>query len=375
MASNINFVRTDEAPKLAPPANMVGWMASLREKLFATPTQGLASLVLGAFILWVAYSIVSWAIATAVWTGAGREACSAPGQGACWPFAIAKFQQWIYGFYPIEERWRVNVVYALGALTLAGLLMPSIPHKVWNAVFFFVVYPIVAYVLLAGGWFGLADVETTQWGGLLVTLVLSVIGIVASLPLGVLLALGRQSELPVVKMLCVGFIELVRGIPLITVLFMASVMFPLFMPPGVSFDKLLRAIVGVTLFSAAYMAEVVRGGLQAIPKGQYEAAKALGLPYWKLMGLIVMPQALRIVIPSIVNNFISLFMDTSLVSIIGIFDLTNIVKAGFNDPKWASPQTGNTGYFTAAVIYWIFCFAMSRYSLFVERRLNTGYKR
>ena len=245
----------------------------------------------------------------------------------------------------------------------------------WNAVAFFLVYPVITYFLLIGGVFGLVLVETPQWGGLLVTLVLSVTGIVFSLPAGILLALGRQSKMPVVRWLSIAFIETVRGVPLITVLFMASVMFPLFMPPGVNFDKLLKALVGVALFSAAYMAEEVRGGLQAVPKGQYEAAQSLGLSYWRVMGLIVMPQALRIVIPGIVNNFIGLFKDTSLVTVIGIFDLLNMVQAGFNDAIWASPQTGNTGYLSLALIYWAFCFAMSRYAIYVERRLDSGKKR
>ena len=223
--------------------------------------------------------------------------------------------------------------------------------------------------------FGLEPVETTQWGGLLVTLVVAISGIVASLPLGILLALGRRSQMPIVRGFSVVFIEVWRGVPLITVLFMASFMLPLFLPEGVTFDKLLRALIGVALFSAAYMAEVVRGGLQAIPKGQFEAAQALGLSYWKMMNLIVLPQALKIVIPGIVNSFISLFKDTTLVSIVGIFDLLGFVVTTSNDVKWASPQTGSTGYFAAALMFWIFCFSMSRYSIFVERRLNTGHKR
>jgi general L-amino acid transport system permease protein len=222
---------------------------------------------------------------------------------------------------------------------------------------------------------GLSVVETPQWGGLLVTLVVAVTGIVASLPLGILLALGRRSNMPAIRLLSITFIETVRGVPLITVLFMASVMLPLFLPAGVNFDKLLRALVGVALFSSAYMAEVVRGGLQAIPKGQYEAAQALGLSYWKMMVLIVLPQALKIVIPGIVNSFISLFKDTVLVSIVGLFDLLGIVQAGFADQKWVSPMTAPTGYFGAAMIFFIFCFAMSRYSMFLERRLARGYKR
>jgi general L-amino acid transport system permease protein len=200
-------------------------------------------------------------------------------------------------------------------------------------------------------------------------------GIVVSLPLGILLALGRRSSMPVVRLFSVIFIEVWRGVPLITVLFMSSVMLPLFLPEGVTFDKLLRALIGVALFSSAYMAEVIRGGLQAIPKGQYEAASALGLSYWRSMLLIVLPQALKIVIPGIVNSFISLFKDTTLVSIIGIFDLAGIISAGTADSNWASPQTTPTGYFFAAMVFWIFCFGMSRYSIFMENRLHTGHKR
>jgi general L-amino acid transport system permease protein len=369
------FIRTTDAPLLPPPANAAGFYATLRDRLFPTPLSGLASFILLVLLAYIIWSIADWALIRGVFQGADREVCAVTNAGACWPFAKAKFLQWIYGFYPIDQRWRVNIVYLLGALGLAGLLIPSLPYKGWNALFFFAIYPVIVFILLLGGWFGLSHVETSQWGGLLVTLVLSVTGIVASLPIGILLALGRRSEMPVVRTLSTAFIEGVRGIPLITVLFMASVMFPLFMPPGVNFDKLLKVLVGVALFSAAYMAEVVRGGLQAIPRGQYEAAQALGLPFWKSMGLIVMPQALRLVIPGIVNSFISLFKDTSLVLIIGLFDLLNMIQVGFNDAKWASPQTGNTGYFVAAIIYWIFCFSMSRYSLYVERRLHTGHKR
>jgi general L-amino acid transport system permease protein len=369
------FVRHEDAPLLTPPGSVVGVWAALRTRLFTSVPGSIAAVVLGALFLWFFWTLFDWAIFRAVWISPDRELCNVPGAGACWPFVGAKFAQWVYGFYPIVERWRPNIVFLLGVLSLAGLLIPAVPCKKWIAGFFFLVFPVITYFILLGGVFGLTYVETAQWGGLLVTLLLSITGIVASLPLGILLALGRRSELPIVKTLSIVFIETVRGIPLITVLFMASVMFPLFMPPGVNFDKFLRALVGISLFSAAYMAEVVRAGLQAIPKGQYEAAQALGLPYWKMMGLIVLPQSLKVVIPSIVNSFISLFKDTSLVSVISIFDLLNIVQSGFNDPLWASAQTGNTGYFSLAVIYWVFCFSMSRYSMFIERRLNTGHKK
>jgi general L-amino acid transport system permease protein len=227
--------------------------------------------------------------------------------------------------------------------------------------------------LFRGGDFGLADVETSVWGGLFLTLVVAGVGIVTSLPLGILLALGRRSAMPIVRGVCIVFIEVMRGMPLITVLFMASVMLPLFLPEGVNFDKLLRALVGVSLFSAAYMAEVVRGGLQAIPKGQYEAAQALGLSFWKMTGLIVLPQALKIVIPGIVNTLIGLFKDTTLVLIIGLFDLLGVVQAALTDASWIGFAT--EGYVFAALGYWVFCFSMSRYSMYVERKLHTGHKR
>ena len=226
--------------------------------------------------------------------------------------------------------------------------------------------------MLTGGLFGLPVVETTDWGGLLVTLVVAVTGIAASLPLGIVLALGRRSKLPIIRYLCIGFIEVFRGVPLITVLFMASVMLPLFLPDGVNFDKLMRCLIGVALFSSAYMAEVVRGGLQAIPKGQYEAAAALGLGYWKTTRLIILPQALKLVIPGIVNTFIGLFKDTTLVLIVGLFDLLGIVQFHFTDASWATPETHITGYVFAGAVFWAFCFAMSRYSIFMENRLSTG---
>jgi general L-amino acid transport system permease protein len=219
------------------------------------------------------------------------------------------------------------------------------------------------------------EVETALWGGLMLTIVVALVGMIVSLPFGVLLALGRRSRMPAVRVLSVIFIEFWRGVPLITVLFMASVMLPLFLPPGVNFNKLLRALVGVALFASAYMAEVVRGGLQAVPKGQYEGAMALGLGYWKMMRLIVLPQALKIVIPGIVNTFIGLFKDTSLVYIIGLFELLGTVRQSFANPEWASSQTPATGLVFAAIVFWIFCFGMSRYSQSMERRLHTGHKR
>jgi len=215
-------------------------------------------------------------------------------------------------------------------------------------------------------------VDTRLWGGLLVTLVVSVTGIVASMPVGVALALGRRSTIPLIRIFSIAFIEFWRGVPLITVLFFATYMLPLFLPGSWKIDGLLRVLVGVVLFSAAYLAEVVRGGLQAIPRGQYEGAMALGLGYWRMMGLVILPQALRLVIPGIVNSFIALFKDTTLVLIVAIFDLLGQLRAAFADPSWATPVTLFTGFAFAGAIYFVGSFGMSRYALFVERRLNIG---
>jgi len=248
----------------------------------------------------------------------------------------------------------------------------------WRRFLMFALSPFaaVALLLLALGIdFGLAPVRTNEWGGLMLTLVVAIVGITGSLPIGILLALGRRSKMPIVRYFCIGFIELWRGVPMVTVLFMANVMLPLFLPPGTDVDRLLRALVGVTMFSSAYMAEIVRGGLQAIPRGQYEAAAAMGLGYWQMMRLIILPQALKIVIPGIVNTFIGLFKDTTLVVFVGLFDLLGMVQVSLDDQNWATPHTAATGFVFAAMIYWVFCFGMSRYSLFMERRLSAGQRR
>ena len=370
----IAYVRTQESPRMAPPVATGGVVGWLKENLFATPRDTILTILTFLFLLWIVPPIIDWAFISAVWTGESREDCIVPGTGACWAFVEAKFGQFIYGRYPIEERWRVNLS---GLLLIAGLVpiaIPSIPYKRENALYLLVVFPVLAFILLTGQ-FGLEPVETPLWGGLLVTLVVAIVGIVVSFPLGILLALGRRSEMPIDKMFSVIFIEFWRGVPLITVLFMSSVMLPLFLPDGVTFDKLLRALIGVALFSSAYMAEVIRGGLQAIPKGQYEAANAMALTFWQGTRLVIMPQALKLVIPGIVNTFIGLFKDTSLVLIIGLFDLLGIVQQNMNDQNWISPATPATGFVFAAFVFFIFCFSMSRYSAYMERRLDTGHKR
>jgi general L-amino acid transport system permease protein len=444
------FVRTALVASLPPPA-MAGPLHGIARGLFAGPLNIALTLLSAALIALVLPPLVRFVLVDAVWQGTSREDCLGS-SGACWPFIWAKFGQFVYGFYPVAERWRPNLVFALGALLLAPLLVRTAPLKRLNALLFFGLYPLVAFVLLTGGnldlkhfllgrivnwgrtagfgsiaglqwsfWsdyfasaaliaalvtagaaaigeraraaafaalfvffalaivvlaadldFGLAPVDTRSWGGLLITLVVAVTGIVIALPLGILLALGRRSHMPLVRFVSVIFIEFWRGVPLITVLFFATYVLPLFLPQGTKIDALLRALVGVALFSAAYMAEVVRGGLQAIPRGQYEAAHALGLGYWQTMGLVVLPRALTIVIPGIVNNFIGLFKDTTLVLIVAIFDLLGQLRAAFADPAWSTPTTLYTGFAFAGAIYFVFCFGMSRYALFLERRAAAG---
>jgi general L-amino acid transport system permease protein len=364
---------SDTLSKGAQPSIIENALAWSRANLFSSPGNSLVTVIAAYLGVRLILGTFDWAVVRAVWNGADGSACNSPDAGACWPFIKAKLGLFMYGRYPDAERWRVNLTYALALAGLVPLMLPRVPGKKWFAIYLALAFPIAAYWLLTGGAFGLPIVKTSLWGGMLVTLVVATTGIAASFPLGILLALGRRSELPVVRWFSTGYIELIRGVPLITVLFMASVMLPLFLPPDVTFDKLLRALVGVALFSAAYLAEVIRGGLQAIPRGQFEAADALGLSYPRKMGLVVLPQALKLVIPGLVNSFISLFKDTSLVMIIGLFDLLGIVQQSVqSDTKWFSPQTAITGYVFAGVLFWAFSFAMSRYSARLERELDTG---
>jgi general L-amino acid transport system permease protein len=417
------FVRQELVPERAAPIKTTGFVGFLRTRLFNSPTNTLLT-VLSTLLIWfTVVPTIRFLLIDAVWHGADRNACLAENAGhpvgACWPYVRAKFTQFIYGFYPETERWRVNLTFLLAALLLLPLLIPRLPAKALNACLFFVAFPVVAFFLLHGGgiiafavsgaivatllflvsggtrtgWPALAAslflfvaigvvvglmgdagrlpiVDTRLWGGLLVTLVVSVTGIVASMPIGITLALGRRSTIPLIRIFSIAFIEFWRGVPLITVLFFATYMLPLFVPANFTIDGLMRALIGIAVFAGAYNAEVIRGGMMAIPRGQGEAASALGLSWWKTTALIVMPQALRHVIPGLVNTFISLFKDTSLVSIVALFDLLGTVRASFADPVWATPTMLFTGFAFAGIIYFSFCFGMSRYSLFVERRLN-----
>jgi general L-amino acid transport system permease protein len=375
--SYVRHAAVDAMPAPAATTGAIGWM---RANLFSSATNIALTLFSAFLILWIVPPIIEFMFVHAVWSGSDREAClptaDRPEVGACWAFVNDRFSYFIYGSYPIPERWRVDVFFAMLAVGIFWLLWLEAPRRDLGALYFFVVVPVVSYILLNGfETIGLRRVDTSLWGGVLVTIVVSWVGIVFSLPIGILLALGRRSHMPAVKLFAVIFIEFVRGVPLITVLFMASVMLPLFVPDAYSPDKLLRALIGIAMFASAYMAEVVRAGLQAIPKGQYEGAMAVGLGYWQMMYLIVLPQALKITIPNIVNTYIGLFKDTTLVVIVGIFDFLRTVEVSRIDPKWAAPTTSATGYVFAAIFYFIFCFSMSRYAKSVEARLAKGDRR
>jgi general L-amino acid transport system permease protein len=334
-----------------------------RQNLFSSPLNTLLT-VRGRWLLWLVLPpVFQWVWLKADFSGSSRADCT--GDGACWVFVRVHLTQFLYGFYPAAERWRINVGIGLLLLVALPLLLPQLRRfrRSWSLSL--VAYPFIAWWLFHGG-LGLPLVETGRWGGLFLTMVIAGTGMAAALPLGIVLALGRRSQLPVVRAVCTVFIEFWRGVPLITVLFMASVMLPLFMPAGVSLDKLLRALIGVALFAGAYMAEVIRGGLQGVPAGQYEAARALGLSYWQQMRLIIVPQALRMVVPGIVNVFIALFKETSLVLIIGLFDLLGIVQAAVTNPDWLGFVL--EGYVFAAAVFWAFCYGMSRLSRRLERR-------
>lgn len=401
--SDITFVRRELVAPQPAPGSGVGVIGWLRKNLFSSLSSTILTLIAGLFLFWFIPFMFDFLIGKAVFVGTPDDCRVAA--GACWAFIASRITFLTYGFFPAAEYWRPNAFFFLAAALIIPLLAPSVPFKRLNAFLFFVVFPVVSFFLLnglniwvtedsawfeplnsagllsqprgtpAGVWVFMQNVPTESWGGLLVTVLLSIVGIIGSFPLGILLALGRRSKLPAVKTFCILFIELWRAVPLITVLFMASVILPLFMPQGTSIDKLLRAMVGLTLFYSAYVAEVVRGGLQALPRGQYEAASALGLNYWKSTIFIVLPQALTLVIPSLVGTFISLLKDTSLVAIIGLFDVLNAVQAINSDVAWKSGTSVFTAYAFAAIVYFVLCYAIASYSLYVEKRLSVSRKR
>src|SRR5215472_7776699 len=343
-----------------------GPLAWLRANLFNSIPNTI--LTIGALYLLAVIipPVVRWAVVDAVWHGETGRACR--GGGACWAFIEEKGRFILFGRYPYAEHWRPLFTVVI----FIAMILASCDRRLWGrrlAVLWLAGLAAVG-VLMWGGVLGMAYVEASLWNGLPLTLILATIGIVFAFPLAILLALGRRSRLPAVRAICVGYIELVRGVPLITVLFMASVMLPLFLPTGVTIDKLLRAQVAFILFAAAYLAEIIRGGLQAIPRGQYEAAASLGLGYWRTTRLIVLPQALAMVLPPLINSFIGAFKNTSLVLIIGLFDLLNTANAALTDSNWQGFYI--EAYVFTAAIYWTFCFFMSRYSQMLEREFNKG---
>lgn len=429
-----SFVRHAATAERPPPVPSAGAFAWLRDNLFATPLSSMVTVLAVVFLAWSLPPLVRFLLTDAIWIAENGDACRAPGAGACWAYVRQKFDFFMYGSYPREELWRVNLVLIVGAALVVWMLWPDAPGRGGAALAFFTAYPALAFGMLTGlspfplGWLPasalgqilwsafivvlialagtlfalrrftglgmtiigfvlwfwigawwpaleLPHVGTHLWGGIFVSLLVASVGIVFSLPLGIVLALGRRSQMPVIRFLSVLVIEFVRGVPLITVLIMANTMLPLFVPQEWSPDRLLRPLIGVALFSAVYMAEVVRGGLQAIPKGQYEGAMAIGLSWWQMMRLIILPQALVTVIPGIVNSFIALFKDTTLVAIVGIFDFLRAVETARLDPVWAGPTISTSGYVFAALFYFVFCYGMSRYSLMIERRHSAGRKR
>jgi general L-amino acid transport system permease protein len=343
----------------------------LRANLFASITSSVISVLLIALLGKALVSLVQWGYCNAIWSVPGDQtgACrSIRGLGACWAVIPEKYRFILFGTYPFSEQWRP----ALVCLTFIALIYVSSRRSWWRTelVAVWAAALVLIGVLMWGGVAGLTYVSQDRWGGLPVTLILATFGLAFGFPLGIVVALGRRSKLPAIRSLCVLYVELIRGVPLISLLFMASVMFPLFMPDGVNIDKLLRAQIAFVLYAGAYLAEVVRGGLQAVPRGQHDAADALGLSYWKKNGLIILPQAIRHVIPPLVNTFIAFFKDTSLVLIIGIFDLLTTAKTSIIDPAW-QPFSVEV-YIFVGLIYFVFCFAMSRYSRGLEAQARPG---
>jgi general L-amino acid transport system permease protein len=358
-------------PDLPPPFASTGPIKWVRENLFSSPSNIILTVLAVFFLYKVLPDMFNWAFMDATFIAADRNECRATNTGACWAFIAQRWELFTYGFYPSEHRWRVNLTFVLFVVSVVALLWESCPGRKYLTKFA-MIFPLVAFWLICGG-FGLEEVSTDKFGGFMLTLIIGITGITLSLPIGICLALGRQSDLPIIKYACIGFIEFIRGVPLITLLFVASTMLSYFLPPGTDFNLLLRVLIMVTLFASAYMAEVIRGGLQAVPKGQVEAADAMGLKYWPAMRLIVLPQALKISIPGIVNTFIGLYKDSVLVIVIGLLDPLGIGQASLADTKWQGLST--EVYLFVAVFFFISCFAMARYSLHLENKLHTGHKR
>jgi general L-amino acid transport system permease protein len=311
--------------------------------------------------------LLNWFILDANFVGSSKEDCT--GDGACWVFVKVWFNRFMYGLYPDGEQWRINTAFLILFAVVGISFFAPQKLKKYFILFLVFVFPFLGIKLISGGSFGLEYVESAAWGGLSLTFIISAFAILFCFPIGVFLALGRRSSLPAIKYISIGFIELWRGVPLITVLFMSAVMFPMFLPDGTFIDKLIRVLIAITLFEAAYMAEVVRGGLQALPKGQYEAAKSLGMGYWRMNVLIILPQALKLVIPGIANTLLALVKDTPLIFVVGLMELAGMIGLAKTNPKWLGMAM--EGYVFAGLVFWIICYAMSRYSQNLEKKLST----
>ena len=364
-----SFTPIDPRPAPIRTEGLVPWV---RRNLFGNPASSLATLVMLALAVWLLPKLFSWAVLEAVVAANAEQCQAARGVGACWGVITEKYRLIIFGRYPFDQQWRPEIA----TIALVALLVVSCVRTFWKPWLVLLWLAVLAlfFALMKGGVMGLSQVETDRWGGLPLTIMLATLSIVFAFPLSVLVALGRRSKMPAIKTICVIYVELIRGVPLISVLFMASFMFPLFMPPGTSIDVLLRVLVGITLFAAAYMAEIVRGGLQAIPKGQQEAADTLGLSYWQAQRKVVLPQALALVVPGIMNNFIAIFKDTSLITIVSLYELTGSMGLALDsDSDWRPFKL--TAYLFITAIYFIFCFSMSRYSLWIESQLSRSKNR
>ena len=359
-------------PPRPAPARTTGLAARIRANLFADVPSTIATLLFAALAIWFLPGAIEWMVTKAVFRPDYNACQAARGEGACWGVIAEKWRFIVLGRYPFEQQWRPE----LATILLSGLVVVSCIRtfwKWWLGVLWLLVIPAF-FILMGGGYFGLSSVPTDLWGGLPLTIMLATFSIVFAFPLSILVALGRRSSMPAIRTLCIVYVELIRGVPLISVLFMASFLFPLFLPVGKSPDVLLRVLVGITLFAAAYLAETVRGGLQAIPKGQVEAAQSLGLSYWQAQRKIVLPQALAIVVPGIMNSFIAIFKDTSLVTIVSLYELTGALGLALNsDANWRPFKI--EGYIFIVLVYFAFCFAMSRYSLWVEKKLGASKNR
>ena len=339
----------------------------INKNLNSSNFNAILSLIVIFILLKYVPPTLNWTFFDANFLGSTKEDCT--GDGACWVFVKVWFNRFMYGMYPNAEQWRINTSFLILFGSIISIFVLPQKYKKFIILFLLFVFPVIALNLISGGMFGLKWIETGAWGGLSLTFIVSAFALIFCFPIGVFLALGRRSDLPAIKYSSIGFIELWRGVPLITVLFMSAVMFPMFLPDGTYMDKLMRVIIAITLFEAAYMAEVVRGGLQALPRGQYDAAKSLGMGYWKMNFLIILPQALKLVIPGIANTFLALVKDTPLIFVVGLLELAGMIGLAKTNPKWLGMAT--EGYVFAAFVFWVICFAMSRYSQNLEKKLST----